>query len=180
MWKSESKPVTECGNVRKPAEKAAKTAVESRKTEVVENSVENVENRQFSGLAGSFPQNFFPKVFRCGKRRAAICAMSYDKTARVAISPPVSTFCPAFSAGFAGGFQPEQGGKARKKPPHRRKKRMFPVFHSLHTPYYDYYDLSIFYSVFLFLSASAERNCRNAHIVLKFVRTQFPAIKSPY
>ena len=112
-----------------------------------------------------FSTGLFRKVLSCGNLPAAVCRMSHDKAVSPLISVPVSTGCPAFSSDFAGGFHPAAAFKSLKKPLHRRKILAFPVFHSLHTPYYDYYDLSIFYSVFLFLSASAAKGCRNAQSV---------------
>ena len=56
LWKAGIKVVKECGNAEKSAEKSRETAVESGFRQVVENSVENVENSGFCALHTGFPQ----------------------------------------------------------------------------------------------------------------------------
>ena len=98
-----------------------------------------------------FSTGFAGAVFRCVERLTGIRAKCDNPCRRSGDGRRNPTGFPAISDGFGSSFPIRVVPKPAEKPFRNGFLRNFWVFHSLHTPYYDYYDLisSFFPSSFL-------------------------------
>ena len=156
------------GNGRGICEKSVETA--RNKQKVRRKQVEKRNSRGCGKLRGKrgklfeetekigFSTGLAGKVFRCGERLTGIrakCAIPCRRRRDGGRNP---TGFPAISDGFGSSFPIRVVPKTAEKPVRKGFLRKFAVFHSLHTPYYDYYDLNSSFFPSSFLSPGTEND----------------------
>lgn len=151
LWKAPSKILRHCGNAEKTAEKHRKSAVESSFPQVVENSVENVENSGFCALHTGFPQAF-SKEFSGVENGCRRFLRQKAKTCQIREAPQAfPQVVPRFPLVLPPVFLPGSPQKREIIAPGTQKIVQIRFFHSLNTPYYYDYDLYLsIFSLFLF------------------------------
>ena len=149
------------GNGREKCEKDVETARNAQKAR--RKRVEKRKKRGCGKLRGKrgklfgepskigFSTGSSEKVFRCGERLTGIRAKCDNPCRRSGDIWRNPTGFPVISDGFGISFPIRVVPKTAEKPFRNGFLRNFAFFHSLHTPYYDYYDLisSFFPSSFL-------------------------------